>query len=70
MIKVVRRLEGKLPSLVLGLTRDDVTKLQDGSDILLDLRSFGLPAGFVHLSYAEDDQAVMEGLKSRGILNR
>lgn len=51
-------------SLILGLSRANTEKLQEGKPIILQLSDIGLPRQKICIMYGDTEQKIMEALSS------
>jgi hypothetical protein len=54
-------------NLVIGLSRENISRLLAGKPIRFDLAELNLPAGTVVIFFGETEQAMLEDLEKHGL---
>lgn len=67
MIKGVLDKDGEAPTVMLGLSRLNLERLQEGKPILVQLEELGMGRGKIAIFFGETEDQMIEDLKKAGI---
>lgn len=68
MIKLVGQANDGTPLLILGLTAENVKRLQDGQPVLINHGALGLPAQMTSIVYGQDEDSITRQLEEAGAI--